>query len=58
MPLIISYHVIFDTFNTYGQCPYDVIPVLDTGIQTLIVILVNKSGENRRSSQNAVFLLK
>ncbi|WP_265037463.1 WPE palindromic element domain-containing protein [Wolbachia endosymbiont (group A) of Anomoia purmunda] len=34
------------------------IPVLDTGIQTLIVILVNKSGENKRSSQNAVFLLK
>ncbi|MFP3020149.1 MAG: hypothetical protein ACEY3F_02175 [Wolbachia sp.] len=29
-----------------------------TGIQTLIVILVNKSGENKRSSQNAVFLLK
>ncbi|WP_265031775.1 hypothetical protein [Wolbachia endosymbiont (group A) of Tiphia femorata] len=20
------------TFNTYAQCPYDVIPVLDTGI--------------------------
>ncbi|MGL9758799.1 MAG: hypothetical protein ACR5LA_08355 [Wolbachia sp.] len=39
--------------------PYDgVIPVLDTGIQTLIVILVNKSGKNKRSSQNAVFLLK
>ncbi len=33
MPLIISYHVIFDTFNTYAQHPYDVIPVLDTGIQ-------------------------
>ncbi|WP_265031707.1 hypothetical protein [Wolbachia endosymbiont (group A) of Tiphia femorata] len=32
MPLIISYHVIFDTFNTYGQRPYDVIPVRDTGI--------------------------
>ncbi|MFP3020901.1 MAG: hypothetical protein ACEY3F_06255 [Wolbachia sp.] len=39
--------------------PYDgVIKVADTGIQTLIVILVNKSGENKRSSQNAVFLLK
>ncbi|MGL9758648.1 MAG: hypothetical protein ACR5LA_07515 [Wolbachia sp.] len=34
-----------------SQCP-------DTGIQTLIVILVNKSGKNKRSSQNAVFLLK
>ncbi|MGL9758954.1 MAG: hypothetical protein ACR5LA_09235 [Wolbachia sp.] len=38
--------------------PRDVIPVLDTWIQTLIVILVNKSGKNKRSSQNAVFLLK
>ncbi|MGL9758133.1 MAG: hypothetical protein ACR5LA_04695 [Wolbachia sp.] len=34
-----------------SQCP-------DTGIQPLIVILVNKSGKNKRSSQNAVFLLK
>ncbi|WP_353276749.1 hypothetical protein [Wolbachia endosymbiont (group A) of Agelastica alni] len=33
--MIISSHVIFDTFNTYAQCPYDVIPVLDTGMALL-----------------------
>ncbi|MGL9758647.1 MAG: hypothetical protein ACR5LA_07510 [Wolbachia sp.] len=41
-----------------GSASFLVIPVRDTGIQTLIVILVNKSGKNKRSSQNAVFLLK
>ncbi|MFP3016461.1 MAG: hypothetical protein ACEY3H_02615 [Wolbachia sp.] len=32
MPLTTLYNATYSTFNTYGQRPYDVIPVLDTGI--------------------------
>ncbi|MGY5878448.1 hypothetical protein [Wolbachia endosymbiont of Nasonia oneida] len=44
-----------DIVECHANSPFDVIPVLDTGIQTLIVILVNNSGKNKCSSQMQYF---
>ncbi|MBA8770045.1 hypothetical protein HCR16_02715 [Wolbachia pipientis] len=44
---ITLYNYVSDTFNTYAQCPYDVIPVLDTGIQESLLVSKQTSIEKR-----------
>ncbi|WP_265035551.1 MULTISPECIES: hypothetical protein [unclassified Wolbachia] len=46
MPLTTLYNATYSTFNTYAQRPYDVIPVLDTGIQKSLLVHKQTSMES------------